>query len=335
MTLTPGQRIETPNGSAYAVGECVAETPWYRLSAAKKIFSNYRYDDRQFYEAADDEHIEVIIRHAPSASTNNQSLRDQFSERLWFESSEVLAKHRSWMPESIDWIDRGDDSLLVMSSPRGQTLRQWRNSDDCCLPLCLRIAGEILSCLDSIHNHRQVIGGFGPDDFVIDAASRITLRATDRVTSADDTRNVRPPLPPERYPRGFSAPETLRADGPLDSSSDLYSWGQIFQFLMTGDAEPVAAVDNKRDAGIDRLTEALHELARATPQTLRAFSSRKDRRTLDDIITGWSLCVERCLDADPDRRPANVAALRRLALNGGAGPLRQGWRRLTRLFGGK
>src|SRR5262249_41936843 len=42
-------------------------------------------------------------------------------------------------------------------------------------------------------------------------------------------------FPPERYPRGFSAPECFDARRPRDRHTDIYGWATIAYFLLTGD----------------------------------------------------------------------------------------------------
>src|SRR6185295_2990528 len=53
-------------------------------------------------------------------------------------------------------------------------------------------------------------------------------------------------FPPERFPRGFAAPECFLAAGRPNRRSDLYAWGALAFFLLSGQMPWQIALDQGR-----------------------------------------------------------------------------------------
>jgi hypothetical protein len=58
----PLLRIQRRNAAVYVVGETLAETPWYGLYRAKKVFRNIRSDGQELEEADEAEWLDVLLK---------------------------------------------------------------------------------------------------------------------------------------------------------------------------------------------------------------------------------------------------------------------------------
>jgi hypothetical protein len=349
MMLTIGQRLEGRWPSAYVVGQRLMQTPWYELCAARKVFFNYRYRERSFYEAAEDECLDVLVRvgvparggaGAPSPASTDSSAAPggagaeseqremhELRQLLWYEMTHVLGTG-AWFPEPIDWLElslpvrpveppesASQIPILVMSQPHGTSLRDWRRTRVAGSDSTVRVAAEILDMLKSLHDAGQVVGAFSPDDFRIDEAGRLYFLATDRVIPAAQSLRLRHYFPPSRYPHSFAALELTQPNQSLDSRSDLYSWAALCFFLATG-SDPAPAMTDACTAGSPSAAVPQLEFEswlggaiRRAPNVIRLLDNRSVPSSLERI-EHWSHSISSCLTSSRAHRPRSVDLLR-------------------------
>ena len=348
MVLVPGQRLEGAGRTAYVVGDYRAKTPWYQLYTARKVFFNYRYDDREFYEASSDEWVEVLIRVCGSSESETPADVEQRRKLLRYEAGKVLETQSGWFPEPLDWLefnldvsesDTNREPLLIMSCPQGKPLHLWRQSQPFGSSRCVQVAVEILDLFEWLHQRGQIVGAVGPDDFLIDQTGRLFFMATDRVLPANQSGHLRRFFPPERYSKGFAAPEACQATGSLDARSDLLSWAALSLFLIANESPAEDAVAENRDGPLygeaqqQRLEEALTIAANHDLQALRGLIRPQSRGSAARMIAAWSTCLRACLAVDPAERPVSVKDCRRNAA-AQTSPVSLGrlWRRLVGRF---
>lgn len=308
MALAIGERVGGPGRDAYVIGECISSNALTALHAARKVFYNYRYDERAFYEAAEDEWMEVRIRSLSTSCSNNAAAVARGREMLRYEAETVLGRFHGWFPEPLDWLECRGQPLLVMSVPRGQPLCEGHRTTTGASPMVPQIMSELLTLLEALHGSGQIVGGFGPDDFLVDETGRICCTATDRVFSAEMAAVLPRVLFPSHDPHAFAANEALGEPGKIDRRSDLFSWSALFVYLITGEQQRKFSAET-----LLKFTAALEETAKRSPDALRAMSPNDDRRPMEEIVCGWTAAVQRALSADPRNRPSTVRALRRIA----------------------
>src|SRR5262245_4607712 len=109
MELAIGERIGEGSRNLYVVGPCISTNSLSSLYAARKVFYNYRYDEREFYEAAEDEWIDVHIRTLSKSCSSDPATADTGRELLRYEARSVLGRLPGWFPEPLDWLEhRGE-----------------------------------------------------------------------------------------------------------------------------------------------------------------------------------------------------------------------------------
>lgn len=328
MRLVAGQRLEGSAGSVYVVGAPDAQSPWQQFYPARKVFVNYRYDERQLYEAAEDEWIDVLLRLAPEPRAGEPLDMSQRRELLRYEATQVLSGDGTWFPEAVDWLetpaaepapsaDAGSattEPVLVVSRPHGVDLRAWRGGQTAAASLA--VASEVLDMLALLHRRGQAIGALAPENFLLDESGRLTFLSTYRVLPEHRADQRRTYLPPESYPPRFTAPEALAADGVVDARSDLYAWGALSFFLITGQDPPPRTDAPAAGRGPldedhwERLEMSLAEAAGDRADRLAGLSPQRRPRLSEQSVAVWLDSLGRTLAVEPKRRPKSVAQLR-------------------------
>lgn len=345
MPLQAGQRLDAAERTVYQVDGCRQTTPWYRVYSARKVFFNYRYHERELYEAGEDEWLDIQIRGLGDSAEAAPEHVGRFAQLLRYEASEVLAAHGGRFPEPLDFIDvvpqgggdegnTGGGPLLVFSKLHGQTLGNWTAQFREHLPWKVAVCLEVLEILESLHRTGNVLGGFGPDDFLIDENGRLFCLASDRVIPADRSAELRPYFPPARYPPSYSAPEVTRDDSALDARSDLYGWAAlVLAVLVEKRPEPSSTIDPakgaERSSTLKEFAAALRRIARQSPDALRGLPRGLARRSEGELVEEWMTALRSCLQADPDGRPGSVRELREaVGRQSRKRPLRRLWGQL-------
>jgi hypothetical protein len=221
----------------------------------------------------------------------------------------------------------GTEPIIVFAQPQGEPLARWRQG---VLPLSwvLSALAELLEFIRAAHGDGMLLNGLGPGSVLVDRVGRVHYLATDMVVEMNPGTRVATALdaspsidwarhfPPERYPRGFSAPECFDPAQPRDGRTDLYGWGTIAYFLLTGDRPAQLAVNQGQpwarfeEPQFARLTRAL----RSVPPALVRIWAEQLAVDGDALAAGWPAnfvtTLRHCLRPDRLQRPAAVADLR-------------------------
>lgn len=338
MKLFEGQRLSGPGRSLYQVDCLHSETPWYRLYEARKVFHNFRYDDREIYETSEDEWIDVLVRVSAYPDGVLPAEVEKRRKLLRYETTEVLSASLPWFPQAIDWLEvaiQGEapggaltgrhEPVLVLSRSQGSSLRAWRRQFPAPTADCLNLCAETARLLADLHRRGQCVGGWGPDDFLIDSTGRLFFLATDRVVSSEAPEWLREFYPPSRYPACYAAPEVLQPDGVIDASSDRYTWAALCQYLLTSE-EPAAhdergdgsqrsegPDDSKANSGpplrpdpaLDGLKAALEKVVDNASDPMPEppwFSNEWTGNAESTLAQRWTECVAGCLQTSREAR---------------------------------
>jgi hypothetical protein len=374
MKLHVGERLpgagppSHPGG--YEVTGVVAETTWYGLYTARKIYYNFDFQGKRLREADENEWLEVYLRTINYPRLDDAEYVTKRRARARAEARRILGNRTSnlW-PEPLDLLEIpntrdpftfgradpppggaaesgpptpgalssldprfsqlvGTEPVLVFARPQGEPLARWRQKIQ---PLAwvLGVLAELLEFIQAAHGDGLLLNGLGPGAVLVDPVGRVHYLGTDMVVElepgtqlaiagaaagagSDWTRL----FPPERYPRGFAAPECFDPARPRDRRTDLYGWATIAYFLLTGDRPPQLALNQGQawarfeEPQFARLERALRSIP---PIHARNWA---EQLGVDGevLVQGWPrnlLSVLRlCLRADPTQRPGSVADVR-------------------------
>jgi hypothetical protein len=349
MQLTVGERLEgsgpeqQPGG--YVVTGVVNETPWSGLYTAKKVFYNFDFTAKRVRETDDKEWLDVFLR------TIRYPVLDQadyVSQRRALARAEVRGilgtRHSNLWPEPIDLLEleesrdpftyvadgqdgRGGEPIVVFARPHGLFLPAWLNQ---MLPMTsvLSVLAELLEFIRQAHDEGLLLLGLSPDAVVVDTLERVHYVGTDMAIAQHSplllegrTDGWGRFFPPERFPRGFAAPECFHPGGRPDRRSDLYSWGCLVYLLLTGDSPLQIAQRQGRpwalfqEEHFGRLESALKELPAALRgpwvEQLGLPPGMLPAEWVQNVLGALHLL----LSPNPSRRPSTVAELRRWLIN--------------------
>jgi hypothetical protein len=339
----------------YVVTGVVTETPWYGLYTARKVLYNFDFSAKRPREADDKEWLNVYLRtinyprlddptyvalRRSWARAEVRRILGNRTSNLWPEPLDLLevpntrdpftfARDGTGSPEGAAHVSAlvGTEPIIVFAQPQGEPLARWRQG---VLPLSwvLSALGELLEFVRAAHGDGMLLNGLGPGSVIVDRVGRVHYLATDMVVemtpggrgatalgagpSIDWARH----FPPERYPRGFSAPECFDPAQPRDRRTDLYGWATIAYYLLTSDRPAQLAVQQGQpwarfeEAQFARLTRAL----RSVPPALVRIWAEQLSVDGDALLRGWPgnfvTALRHCLRPDRLQRPAGVADLR-------------------------
>src|SRR5262245_34781857 len=283
MKLHVGERLQgtgpahQPGG--YLVTDIVRETPWYGLYTGKKILYNFDFTAKRVRETDDKEWLDIYLRtlHYPRLDD-----RADVAQRRALARAEVTVlgnRGSNLWPEAIDLLETDNtrdaftfapddddrEPIVVFARPHGQPLGDWQQS---AVPVAslLSVLAELLEFLRQAHAEGLLLQGLGPAAIVIDRADRVHYIGSDMVTELRELGRVRRLFPPERYPRGFAAPEYFDPAQRLSPRSDLYAWGTLAYFLFTGHMPWQIALEQNRPwaefqpAQFNRLDTSLRQI---------------------------------------------------------------------------
>jgi uncharacterized C2H2 Zn-finger protein len=349
MQLAIGERLEgsgpeqQPGG--YVVTGVVSETPWYGLYAAKKVFYNFDFTAKRVRETDEREWLDVFLR------TIRYPILDQaeyVSRRRALARAEVRTvlggRHSNLWPEPIDLLEldesrdpfsfvgdgadaRDAEPIVVFARPHGMFLPAWLKQ---IRPMTsvLAVLAELLEFISQAHAEGLLLLGLAPESVVVDGLERVHFVGTDMalaqssplLTEKDGEAWGRY-FPPERFPRGYAAPECFHAGGRPDRRSDLYSWGTLVYWLLTDDSPVQVAQGQARmwaqwqPEHFARLENALGQL----PKEVRAGWAEELGVPASALPPDWphhlAGAFQLLLNPNPNRRPQSVAELRRWLLH--------------------
>src|SRR6516165_7784373 len=327
----------------YVITGVVAETPWSALYTAKKVYYNFDFTGKRPRETDDKEWLDVLVRTIQYPVLDDPNYVAGRRELARTEARQVLGNRSSnlW-PEPIDLLEVAntrdpftfghdgksgvhpvslDEPIVIFAHPHGQVLSEWQAS---VLPLAslLAVLAEVLEFMRQAHEGGLLLNGLGPSSLIVDRAGRVHYVGTEMVVAVPANGNRQSSnnwsrfFPPERYPQGFSAPECFDANSVPQRRSDLYAWGSLAYFLLTGERPGQIAQDQDhpwahfRDEHFNRLERSLRGVP---PAHVRNWAEQLGVQG-SALLDGWPgniLAILR-LSLHPDlrRRPGSVAELR-------------------------
>jgi serine/threonine protein kinase len=335
MDLIPGERLpgvgtaQQPGG--YVVSTLVAQTPFAALYTGKKILHNFDFTNKRVREADEAEWIEVLLRTIRYPFLDDPGYVVQRRNLARREVRRVLGHraHPMW-PQALDLmelpardsfvvpVDEDSEPVVVFARPHGTPLTAWQES---VLPLAalLGVLAELLDFLRQAHADGLLLQALSPAAILVDRADRCHYLGTDTVieathdeVSADQRARH---FPADRFPLGFTAPENLEPETRPDARGDLYAWGAVAYYLLTGQSPADIALARGQpwarfsETHFRRLERSLRELpARHVNDWTEQLGLEPD--TLTDDWPGNIVQLFRALlHPDRSRRPGTVEEL--------------------------
>jgi hypothetical protein len=343
MKLQIGERLSgsgPPNQpGGYLVTESLSETPWSGLYAGKKVCYNFDFTGKRPRETDEKEWLDVLLRtvnypqldsaeyvagRRALARAECQAVLGNRTSNLWPEPLDLLELANTRDPFTYGRDTSGDrplarEPVLVLARPHGEPITRWLHSEPP-LALVLSVVAELLEFIANAHADGLLLNGLGPSGLLVDRAGRMHYLGTDMVVqlegSAGAAADWKRFFPPERYPRGYSAPECFDPAAACDRRTDLYAWAAITCFLLTSDRPVQLAFEQGQPwarFGPDqfaRLEKALAAIPAAQVEHW-AGQLRVDpaalRRDWPRLFVG---ALQFVLSSDPRRRPDSAAELR-------------------------
>jgi hypothetical protein len=344
----PGTGLPSQPGG-YLVTGVAAETPWYGLYTGKKIFYNFDFTAKRFREADDKEWLDVYLRTVnyprlddPDYVAGRRALSRAEARRilgnrtsnLWPEPLDLLEVVNTRDPFTFARTPGASpaaaqelEPVVVFARPQGEALVRWQQGMP---PLAAGLAAlaELLDFIRAAHGDGLLLNGLGPGNVLVDRVGRVHYLGTEMVVEMKQASQLAGGpaagaridwarfFPPERYPRGFSAPECFDPGQPRDRRTDLYAWATLAYLLLTGDRPPQLALSQGQpwarfqDAQFARLDRAM----RAVPPVHVRNWAEQMGVAADALARDWPrnflTVLQLCLRLDPRQRPASVADLR-------------------------
>jgi hypothetical protein len=330
-----GSAAAPGGGPLYRVTGVAQETAWHVLYEGKKVFRNFHFGRRALEETAPEESLDVFLRTILYAQLDDREyVNERRKHARETEGKKVLGNRRTnLLPEPLDCLELsneqdvfpfikkgqfvGTEPVLVFERVHGEPLARWRLERRPALPRLLRVGAEVLDFAAVLHEEQLLLNGLSNVALWIDDMDRVHYLATDLVLDLKRQRRQRRLLfPPERYPRGFSAPEAFDPDANLDPRADLYSWAALVYFLVTSHS-PVALAQAQGErharfgpAELERLHAPLRRLTPPEVARVQTWLEVPGNRFAASWPDGFVAALAECLQPQPERRPESRAALR-------------------------
>ena len=340
MDLSADDPVEMQrNRAVYRITEVIAETPWSGLYRAKKVFHNFDFKDRRINEVDEHECLDVFVKTICYPVLDQRPYVTARRELAAFEARKVLGcRKTNLIPEPLGYLEvRNDEDIftfpragqlstqepiLISEAIHGESLARWRQrQQQPDLLLVLRVLAEMLELTETLHNEQMLLNNIGPAAFWIDTAHRVHFVGTENVVHQAHSQTIRSVFPPQRYSRGFTAPELSHPEVAPSTESDLFGWAAMAYFLITGDSPSRLAAEQQQSWA--RFSSPQREVLRdcllvlTSTQTadiqhwLGIEGTRFAARWPDSFVDG----VLNCLDPDPRQRVRDVVGLRGLWMN--------------------
>lgn len=358
MKLHVGERLHgtgpTHQPGGYLVSDIVRETPWYGLYAGKKILYNFDFAGKRVRETEDKEWLDVYLRtlHYPrlddpadvaqrrKLARTEVGILGNRASNLWPEPIDLLEVENT--RDAFTFPPNGDDlePIVVFARPHGQPLGDWQQT---AVPVAslLSVLAELLEFVRQAHSEGLVLQGLGPAAILIDRSDRVHYIGSDMVAEFKALAGVRRLFPQERYPRGFAAPEFFDPAGAPSARSDLYAWGTLAYFLLTGHMPWQIALEQGRpwaqfeEAHFQRLDKSLRQIPPAHVHAWAEQLGLGGAALLENWPANFVALMRWLLHPEPSRRPSSADEVRTwmialpppqvnavLALDAGAGETR-------------
>ena len=321
------------NRALYRVTDVLIETPWSCLYRGKKVFRNFEFSKGTLSEATDDECLDVLIRTLSYPRTDDRDYIKARREHLWFEAKKVLGCRRTnSIAEPLDYLEIRNDQdqfafprpgkipatepVLILETIQGVNLARWRQSVAADIAATIRVLGQALQFFSTMHEETFLVNVVSPAGFWVDPLPRVHFLGTETVVDEKHATAWRNLFPTERYAQGFVAPELLQATNAPTRRSDVFGWGALTWFLLTGDSPAKIAADQQQRwarFGPSHRERLKRDLFRWSTTQVKDFArelgvsgSRFESHWPDSFLDGlWS-----CLEENPALRPGSVSDLR-------------------------
>lgn len=330
MAFESGQRIPGLRWSHYVIvdqAEFSSGSPLYR---AQKIMFNHRYDEQEFYETDPSEWLPVWVRTVSDSVSYDPQEQESRLKLLQYERDSVLGHSSRWTPEPLDWLSfsQNDDAgakenpesegtsesfpttMLVFSALQGETLAEAHQNWPTDSLLRIRFLTEWLHFLEELHAGGQTSGGFAPTEIIVDSSGMFQVLATHRILPIEQTQKLRWYFPPELFPAGFAAPETASPERGYEPSGDLYNWGILALWLLTGVTPEERPQEELSEEEQKHLQQALENHLKRHPEAMRVLAYERFAESTANLVETWVNVIAASLHRDPQKRPASVSALR-------------------------
>ncbi|MDB5387825.1 MAG: hypothetical protein JWM11_3471 [Planctomycetaceae bacterium] len=321
------------NRAVYRITEVVSETPWCGLYRAKKVFRNFDFKDRRIVEVDQDECLDVFVKTLLYPTLDQRNYVTARRELAAFEARKVMGcRETNLIPEPLGFLEvrndedaftfpragqiSGKEPILICEAIHGESLARWRQQRQPELLQILRVLSELLELIGTFHEQHMLINNVSPATFWIDSTHRVHFIGTENVVDQSTAAAMRFLFPPQRYARGFAAPELGHHDTPPSTETDLYGWAAVAYFLITGDSPARLAADQQqtwarfespqRQLLLDALWSLTDSQIRDVQQWLGVTGTRFATRWPEGFVDG----LLTCLDPDPALRPPDVVAVR-------------------------
>lgn len=321
------------NRAVYRITEVIAESPWGGLYRGRKVFRNFDFVKRCLIEVEDDECLDVLLKTLAYPVIDQREYVSARRDHAWFEAKKVLGcRKTNLIPEPLDFLEVRNDQdgfefphagrsavrepVMVCEFVYGENLARWRQQNSPDVARNLRVLAELLELINVLHGQHVLMNNVGPAAFWADEMDRVHFVGTENVIDESKAAAWRMLFPPERYARGFAAPELCEPGGAPSRESDLFGWAGLAYFLITGESPAALAVQQQRKSPRfgppqrERLKTALDSLERSRlPDFMSLFEiggSRFEKTWPDSFVE----VLLACLHEERDRRPPDVPSLR-------------------------
>lgn len=343
MRLLLGERLEgagpESQPSGYVITAVVRETPWSGLYAARRVFYNFDFTAKRLRETDEVEWLEVLLRTVRYPVLDDPQYVAHRRALARAEARQVLGNRRSnlW-PEPIDLLEientrdpfafhatkvQDTEPIVAFARPHGRFISDWQRQ---VLPVSalLAVVAELLEFVRQAHDDGLLLQGLGPDAVVIDASDRAHYLGTQMVLSSQSPllKEETPAehwarlFPPERFPRGYAAPECFQPGRRPDGRADLYAWGALAWSLLTGQDPARLAEEQGRPWAIfgeEQLARLEHSLRQIGTAAVEQWAGPLGLAATD-LLAGWpGNLVEAfrlLLSPEVNRRPRSASELR-------------------------
>lgn len=202
-----------------------------------------------------------------------------------------------------------NEPILVLERVHGQPLGRWREQSKPPLALVLRVLADLLDFMATLHAEGLLLGGLSPDAVWADDEGRTHYLGSDMVLTAEPKKQAkqRQLFSHECYAAGYTAPEVFQ-DRAIGPPADLYAWGTLAYFLITGHDSAELA----NPAAFDHLGRELQALPRSAlpsiQQTFRATGARFASSWPESLVH----VIRECVQPVSGKRPESCPAIGRL-----------------------
>jgi len=195
------------------------------------------------YLAMDLHSLSSCIMKGPGLAWEHAALNTDVDQALRNEAHVLsLLKTHARVPKLYACLEHNEHPLLVMEDIQGETLTdavntQVRSGQQILVRQAVSWAKELAEVLNEIHTHELVHADVKPSNVLIDANGHIHL------IDFELTRKQGYQYPCNYGTKGYTSPER-RGGLPLSITDDIYGFGAVLYFIVTGADPSLAPQEN-------------------------------------------------------------------------------------------